>query len=1221
MPSQPYRPILLARALGLAAVLLAPGAWAQPNMESGTITLLDTFVAGFTTVNLQHDYTDPVIFLTPSNEGGDACGMRIASISAGGGSDSFTTACLEPPAFDGQHIAMTVHYFVIEKGLHDFSYTDTGGNPQTATILATTLDDQTPGNPTDNVPPVQHFNDARFTVGGCDSPSYFSASFTAAFPSTPIVLAQVQGMANESQAFPFTASTPWLSTAVNNVSTTGFDLALEHAEVDNNCMITGTSNFETIGFLAMDGDIQGSFTPDSGPDIDFETIVTTTAPVTHSCTAVNYVQTYSTSAKVLAHTNSRVGSNGGWLRRCAVGANSVTLRVEEDTDLDAERSHIGEEVSVLVFSDNFEAGALLSRAVVADFNAHATPGGATVTWNTRSEISTVGFHLERWDAVESQWVRLNRALLPALLHARNGGAYQYRDADSRQGDSVRYRLVELEASGRSLVHGPYDVTVLPAADAPPPAAANDRRVSRVLDNLDRTQRRERRQAAIDRVRGERTGSRLKISIREPGLYVLDAETLASALGKPVSELRRAIRNNQVRLTLRGRRVATWRAGRDDRVYFYGRAVGNGRERASDRDRPDWIYTDENVYWLSLQRGLKMRSVRRAAAPRPSTPGAFRERVHAAGNRFSIAFLSDDADDDNWVWDYRIGGLDLPDCEQSDQTSGCYVNQLPIESHGRIAEGRAQLVVRLHGASDAGVGNPHQASVSLNGTPLGTMTFPGLTPAEHTFEFDAGVLRDGENTVAIDAAASGDPARPSVFYINDLTLSYRRAYRAYENALVARSARRPVLEIAGFSDRNIHVFDLTRPNRPARVRNLAIGGAPGNFRVRFRAPRGTRTYLATTLDRARSPVAVFADRPSRLRATNRRVDWLLITTGDLVGPANALARLRESEGLRTLVVDVEDIYDEFNHGIRNADAIWAFLRRAHRGWRVGPRYVVLAGEGSNDYRNHLGFGDALIPTLMAPTDNGLVPSDNLLADVVGGDYQPEFAIGRLPVIDAAELTAVVAKLVGYAGADAGSDWATRAITAADPSERANNFVADAQSIAGMFPEAFSVDELYLDEIDFASARTEFLEAWGSGRAFVHFAGHSSHISLGNHGLLRPDDIAGLANGARLPVVTAQTCLIAQFGLPGQESLGERLLLAPDGGAIAVWGASGLALNHDGRTLTRAFYQSTFPSDPHAPGELVLGEAILSAQASFAALGRDLHVLDLFNLIGDPATIMK
>ena len=45
-----------------------------------------------------------------------------------------------------------------------------------------------------------------------------------------------------------------------------------------------------------------------------------------------------------------------------------------------------------------------------------------------------------------------------------------------------------------------------------------------------------------------------------------------------------------------------------------------------------------------------------------------------------------------------------------------------------------------------------------------------------------------------------------------------------------------------------------------------------------------------------------------------------------------------------VVDVEDVYDEFSAGEKDAVAIRSFLSSAVRNWPIPPRYVLLAGAG-------------------------------------------------------------------------------------------------------------------------------------------------------------------------------------------------------------------------------------------------------------------------------------
>ena len=54
-------------------------------------------------------------------------------------------------------------------------------------------------------------------------------------------------------------------------------------------------------------------------------------------------------------------------------------------------------------------------------------------------------------------------------------------------------------------------------------------------------------------------------------------------------------------------------------------------------------------------------------------------------------------------------------------------------------------------------------------------------------------------------------------------------------------------------------------------------------------------------------------------------------GDAYGWLDDLAALRQSQGLRVKVVDVQDIYDEFSYGMVTPQAIKDFLTYAYENW--------------------------------------------------------------------------------------------------------------------------------------------------------------------------------------------------------------------------------------------------------------------------------------------------
>ena len=448
------------------------------------------------------------------------------------------------------------------------------------------------------------------------------------------------------------------------------------------------------------------------------------------------------------------------------------------------------------------------------------------------------------------------------------------------------------------------------------------------------------------------------------------------------------------------------------------------------------------------------------------------------------------------------------------------------------------------------------------------------------------------------------------YINDFELRYPRSYDALDDQLSANSAAHKVVTLGAFSTADIDVFDLRDPLRPQRWSNTRIDGDDNDgYRASLRVPSSQLPLIALNPSTALSPARIIADQASRLRNTTNAAHWLLITTSDLIESAQQLAQHRRGQQLRTRIVDIEDIYDEFNHGNADPDAIWRFLRFAQRHWRAAPRYVVLAGEGSFDYNNYLGHGDSLIPTLLAPTPHGLSASDNLYANVQGNDSLPEMAIGRLPVINARELEEVSAKLIAY---EASSGAWTRAITfAADAPDAAGDFPADSEAMAANVPADYLLEHINVDQFaQPADAHAQLLQSLRDGRAFCNFTG------LGNSNLLTAAQVPMLDNGERLPIITALTCLAGNFGAPGQESIGEVLLLDAQAGAAAVWAPSGLSRNDGARLLGDGFYEAIF-----GDGERIIGDAIRAAQARFARDGGAVYLLDIYNLIGDPATVMR
>jgi len=305
------------------------------TMEVAEITLNDTNVTpAFTSVTFKQSYSAiPLIYILPTNEGADPASIRIRNVSTSG----FEVSQVEPNNLDGPHAAMTVHYMAIEPGA--------GLSPWFFTLP----DGQAMEMGTHSTQAVQH------GAGVAGTASWDTINFTSTF-TAPAVLAGIQGLVNESANPPVTTSVPWMTVAMRNVGASSVELALERAEVASGSI----SSNETIAYLVIEGDVQGSFASGAAT-ILYESITSAdnitgwdnTNCATNVGQAVNFVNAYTSTPLVMANQSRRDGGDGGWVRRCSLTTSQIGLAIDEDQFANAERGHTTEAANLLVFSEAF----------------------------------------------------------------------------------------------------------------------------------------------------------------------------------------------------------------------------------------------------------------------------------------------------------------------------------------------------------------------------------------------------------------------------------------------------------------------------------------------------------------------------------------------------------------------------------------------------------------------------------------------------------------------------------------------------------------------------------------------------------------------------------------------------------------------------------------------------------------------------------------------------
>ncbi|MEM7352302.1 MAG: C25 family cysteine peptidase [Acidobacteriota bacterium] len=1082
---------------------------------------------------------------------------------------SFLASCAEPPGEDGPHVSIDMHFIAITPGARLLANTD----GTTTLVEAGTTTTQTQQH---NCP----------VASGCGTEGWDSVAFSTTFPNAPAVLAQIQSVANETSIVDPTAVNPppsitWLTSAVQSVSTTGFELALERSEAD----VGAISSDETIAWLAIEqtGGCR-SLDLGGGASVMFEAAATPTQidGWDDGCNAVPegyaFDCAFSSSPLVVATKRTHNGGDGGWLRRCLLDSNQVVFTVDEDQTQDGERSHIDEAASIVAFANDFVCFAA-TQALVASLHAFQAPVGVEVEWNTAAEASTLAFVLERFDSRTDTFLPVREPVL-ALLDRPQGGIYRVADPGAAQTGNLIYRLIELEPSGTRRYHGPFTVEVESSGG------------SRLEDKtfMRHAHQQEHNGSASLPTKDGASGSAgaegveaAKIAVRSAGLVRVTTADIANALGLSLAETARRIELHRFALSQGGGPVA-WRSTVDGQaIEFYGQSI----------DSP---YTRDNIYRLRPGAGLRMRL--RSTGSSTAITQSFTETLHIEQDARPVTLLPLDPEGDTWFWDFVQAG----------QAAKDFSFEAPGVSD---TEGTATLTLHLQGGSESS----HELEVELNGFLVslpGEVVVESVRAASVPLTFSQSLLVDGPNLLTIRGIA-GD-----LVFIDSFEVVYQRLYRAESNRLLHRVEEPSRVTVTGFQAAGIRVFDLTNPHRPRLLTGTSETFDPANgYQVSYSSRGRDRTYLAIGPEGHVPAEAVVPDRDSNLLSSTHAASYLVITTAALEDAAAELVELRLAQGLSAMVVDIEDIYDELNHGIADPHAIRDLLAWAAEHWLEPPVYVALAGAGTYDFRDLLGLGGNLIPPLLARSSFSIFATDTPLADL-DGDGTADFAVGRIPVTTAAELTTYAEKVAAYESFAGQDDLNAEVVLLADDPDAGGRFPEDSDTLAAQLDPGVPRQAIYLSRTSLPEARQQLFDAFARDPFMVNYYGHGGVDRMASEGLITNADVSALGGSGRT-IVSAVSCHIGLFAIPGFDSLGEHLVRQPAGGAIAVVAPVWLSHHGQAQELGTELFNQLLPTVPitEDEGAMTLGDAFQSAIEGFAAAGASPPLVRTYNLLGDPA----
>jgi len=831
---------------------------------------------------------------------------------------------------------------------------------------------------------------------------------------------------------------------------------------------------------------------------------------------------------------------------------------------------------------------------ISSFQVFAQSDGSVILeWRTHEESRNLGFHVYREDV--SGRKRIDPSLIAGSALLLRGGRPQhaakiYRWIDPHPVRGAAYWIEDVDINGTHGTHGPAYVESPSAevaatfASARSSALLSSQRASNVSPSLANPS------PALVTVRpvfpvvppgftrlSVADHKAVKISVAQEGWYHVSFAQLFAAGLEPYTDSRTLhlyAEGIEQPLLLTGR--ASGPASPSDAIEFYGTGI-------------DTPYSGDRVYWLISDYQSPKRILPVASPMSGSTaPASFPFTVLREDRTTYFAALLNGENNDNFFG--AIITADPTDQDlvvaHSDSSSA-----LPIS-----------LDVALQGVTDA---QEHRVTVQFNGASLGEMDFLGMALAQQSFPVEPSLLQNGTNTVTL-TALNGDN---DVNLVQSIALHYAHTYAADADWLRATAYAGSELHLTGFTNPQIRVFDITDP---LNILELAAkispeSGTYGASLALSTSGPAVRTILAFASDAISAPVALAPHVPTFLDDQRAGADVVIITHPDFVTSLAPLVRLRESQGHHISLVTTDQLFDEYNFGERSPFAIRSFLQGAASLWQRKPQSILLVGDASFDPRDYLGLGDFdFVPTRIIETAAFKTASDDWFTDFVQNGFAT-IPTGRLPVRTTADADLIVSKIIGYEQGSSAGSWNSQALLVADQNID-SNFTAAASSAAATLPTSLQVSEILADSLDSATARSQILAALNNGALLVDYSGHGAEQQWSFADLFDNSDAAALSNGGRLPVYLLMDCLNGFFHDVYAESLAESLLLAPNGGAVAVWASSGFTQQSPQSTMNQAFLH-LFAGNPNQS----LGRLVLQAKAGTT----DSDVRRTWILFGDPA----
>lgn len=552
------------------------------------------------------------------------------------------------------------------------------------------------------------------------------------------------------------------------------------------------------------------------------------------------------------------------------------------------------------------------------------------------------------------------------------------------------------------------------------------------------------------------------------------------------------------------------------------------------------------------------------------------------------------------------------------------------------------------------------SVRVNGSSVENVIVPSVSGgynrnAEDEFTCTAVQFNSGNTNVAFNYSKGGNPGAVGWLDYFDVILTRnlsmagtQMAFRTLESVGQGNVTE---FQIAN-TNSSVRVWEVTDPTNVSE-RTLNLQGSTASFKVETDS---LREFIAFNGGGFHSVQPIGPVSNQNLHGLPQ-ADMFIVCHPNFLSEAERLAnfhRENETNPLSVHIVTPGQIYNEFSSGAQDVSAIRDFMRmfyvRAENNWQEMPRYLLLFGDASYDYKDRLADNTNYVPTYESL--ESLTPTISYASDDYFGLLDPnegawassstdalDIGIGRFVVRTLDDARVAVDKIYRYeelAIADlqtehvcedgssdfVSPDWRNRIVFIADD-EDSNMHLNQADQLAEMvdtmYPE-YNITKIYLDSYvqestpggqRYPEANVAFNNEVNRGNLLVNYTGHGGELGLTHERVLGLSDINSWTNLNNLAAFVTATCEFTRYDDPSRISAGELVHLNPNGGGIALFTTSRLVYSAPNFTLNRNFFLNLLQEQLWGPP--TMGDVIRMTKVASGGSVNNRNFL----LVGDPA----